>query len=232
MPETENNVQKGFNFTAVGRIANIDSKMQETGANRGTKVARITLEAQGDPDYEPTQLQVTAYRDRAVEASRFQVGDDVTVTGRVRGRVWADKLGEERSSAYLTVGKIEKVDPEVAQGFNVELHGTVAASPRLGETKGKGHAVANVMLEHEFNPKYPPEKVEFGAFRAVAMDASTAQVGDEIVAKGDVSSRLDANGYTNTNIVAREVVNLTPHINQTVAAEQPAASEPAVAPAV
>ena len=227
-----------FKFTAVGRIKTMDSELI-TSANsqmRGKSKTTIVIESdQTNRNNEHPIFVVEAYAQKSVEATKFAVGDEVKVEGRIRGgagRVGQDGFEHYRTSASL--GKIEKAEG-LEHGFSFEATGTLERAT-IGTTPMTGDAKAGIVLTRTFGQDGDKvAKIELNAYRGAAIDAGQAFKGDTIVAKGSLNSRAqvdfesnevrtDANGrpYYNTYATADEIVNLTPHLEQSAPAPETA----------
>ena len=239
-----------FKFVAVGRLAAIRTGIiensQVSGINGTFKTTMVLESDQTNMNGDHRLLVVQAYGAKSDAAEAFHIGDEVKVQGRLRGsETQPDQHGVKHYRTSLTMNTIEKAEG-LEHGFTFEASGLVDRQPTLDRVIGKGYVRSAFVLSRSIvqNGKPIQAKIELSSIKDVAVEASHAQVGDLLVARGDINSvqevdketdkvRVDAEGnpYYRTFVNTTELINLTPHLDQTVGTTAPAPEAEVNAPA-
>ena len=96
----------------TGKILKIGQTKQRTDT---FKTRAVRIEHASNPLY-PQVNKFELSQDKCELLDNYQVGDTVTVSWNLRGRVWINPEGKESDFTTLDVWRIEKVEPEAEKG--------------------------------------------------------------------------------------------------------------------
>lgn len=113
------------------------SEIKEVGAN-GTKIRQFWIDVSENPEY-PNTPELQLINDKCVLVDNLKKGDEIEVSGRLKGRRAVDREGTERVYTNIDAWRIMKIDRNSAAFANsatTSTEGSFAAATPIAPGKG------------------------------------------------------------------------------------------------